>query len=62
MRQLYEACVAPIIDYVLTVWYNPLRDKTYLRHLHTVQQTTLIRVLSAFRTVATATLNIEAHI
>ncbi|KAJ6004638.1 hypothetical protein N7540_013007 [Penicillium herquei] len=31
MRQLYEACVAPVIDYASTVWHDPLRDKTHLR-------------------------------
>jgi ribonuclease HI len=62
MRQLYEACVAPVIDYASTVWHDPLRDKTHLRHLRTVQRTALIRVLSAFRTVATAALDVEAHV
>lgn len=62
MRQLYQACVTPVIDYASTVWYDPLRDKTYLRHLNTVQRTALIRILSAFRTVATTTLEVEAYI
>ncbi|KAI1828773.1 hypothetical protein CBS147337_10421 [Penicillium roqueforti] len=53
MRQLYQACVTPIVDYASTVWHDPLRDKTHLRHLNTVQRTSLIRILSAFRTVAT---------
>ncbi|KXG45142.1 reverse transcriptase [Penicillium griseofulvum] len=39
MRQLYRACVTPVIDY----------------------RTALIRILSAFRTVATKTLEVEAH-
>ena len=62
MRQLYEACVAPIIEYASTVWHDPLRDKTHLRHLRTVQRAALIRILSAFRTVATSTLEVEAHV
>lgn len=62
MRQLYQACVTPVIDYASTVWHDPLRDKTHLRHLNTVQRTTLIRILSAFRTVATTTLEVEAHV
>ncbi|OGE46524.1 hypothetical protein PENARI_c208G11671 [Penicillium arizonense] len=62
MRQLYQACVTPVMDYASTVWHDPLRDKTHLRHLNTVQRTTLIRILSAFRTVATTTLEVEAHI
>ena len=31
MRQLYQACVTPIVDYASTVWHDPLRDKTHLR-------------------------------
>jgi hypothetical protein len=30
MRQLYQACVALVVDYVLTIWHDPLRDKTHL--------------------------------
>lgn len=62
MRQLYQACVTLVMDYASTVWHDPLRDKTHLRHLNTVQRTSLIRILSAFRTVATTTLEVEAHI
>lgn len=62
MRQLYQACVAPIIDYASIVWHNPLKDKTHLRTLDTVQRTALVRILSAFRTVATQTLEVEAHV
>jgi hypothetical protein len=54
MRQLYEACVVPVINYASTVWHDPLRDKTYLRQLRTVQRTAL--------TVATSTLEVEAHV
>ncbi|THC87933.1 hypothetical protein EYZ11_012624 [Aspergillus tanneri] len=61
MRQVYQACVTPAVDYALTVWHNPLRDKTHLRHLNTIQRTLLIRILSAFRTVATTTL-VEVHV
>jgi hypothetical protein len=62
MRQLYQACITPVVDYASTVWHDPLRDKTHLRHLNTVQRTSLIRILSAFRTVATITLEVEAHV
>ncbi|KAI1830251.1 hypothetical protein DTO027I6_8939 [Penicillium roqueforti] len=62
MRQLYQSYITPVLDYASTVWHNPLRDKTHLRHLNTVQRTSLVRILSAFRTVATATLEVEAHI
>jgi hypothetical protein len=37
-------------------------NKTHLRQLRTVQRTALIRILSAFRTVATSTLDVEAYI
>ncbi|KAF7136975.1 hypothetical protein CNMCM5793_006679 [Aspergillus hiratsukae] len=62
MRQIYQACVTPVVDYSSTVWHDPLRDKTHLRHLNTVQRVSLIRILSAFRTVATTSLEVEAHV
>ena len=61
MRQLYQACVAPIVDYASTVWHNPLKDKTHLRSLRTVQRAALIRILSAFKTVSTTALEVEIH-
>jgi ribonuclease HI len=62
MRQIYQACITPVVDYASTVWHDPLRDKTHLRHVNTVQRAPLIRILSAFKTVATTTLEVEAHI
>jgi ribonuclease HI len=62
MQQLYRACVTPVVDYASTAWHDPLRDKTHLRHLNTVQRTSLIRILSAFKTVATTTLEVEAYV
>ncbi|KAJ5608329.1 hypothetical protein N7537_004948 [Penicillium hordei] len=62
MRQLYQACVTPVVGYASTIWHDPLRDKTHLRHLHTVQRTALVRILSAFRTVATTALEMEVHV
>lgn len=61
MRQVYQACVTPIMDYASTVWHNPLKDKRHLRVLDTVQRSALIRILSAFRTVATATVEVETY-
>lgn len=61
MRQLYQTCVTPVVDYASTVWHNPLRDKTHLRLLGTVQRTALLRVLSAFRTVSTLALEVESN-
>ncbi|GAA92634.1 hypothetical protein AKAW_10748 [Aspergillus luchuensis IFO 4308] len=52
----------PTIAYASTMWHNPLRDKLHLRLLETVQRTALIRILSAFRTVSTAALEVETYI
>ncbi|KAF4233525.1 hypothetical protein CNMCM6805_009182 [Aspergillus fumigatiaffinis] len=57
MRQLYQACVVPIVDYASSVWHNPLRDKIHLRTLGTVQRTALIRILSTFKTIVAARLS-----
>lgn len=62
IRQLYQACVTPVLDYASTIWHNPLKDKKHLRLLGTVQRTALIRVLSAFRTVSMPALEVESHI
>ena len=29
MRQQYQACVTPVLDYASTVGHNPLKDKTH---------------------------------
>jgi hypothetical protein len=50
------------MDYASTVWHNPLKDKTHLRMLGTVQRAALTRILSAFKTVATQTMEVEAHV
>ena len=62
MRQVYQACVLPKLDYASTVWHNPLRDKGHLRALATVQRAALLRIISAFRTVATQALEVECHV
>lgn len=62
MRQLYQACVTPVVDYASTVWHNPLKDKTHLRVIGTVQRAALIRILSAFKSTATQTMEVEAYI
>jgi hypothetical protein len=36
MKQMYQACVVPKLDYASTVWHNPNRDKGHLRVLDTV--------------------------
>lgn len=62
MRQLYQACVTPVVDYASTVWHDPLKDKMHLRALATIQREALIRILSAFKTVATQTMEVEAYL
>ena len=62
MRQIYQACVLPKLDYASTVWHNPLKDKGHLRVLASVQRAALLRIISAFRTVATQTLEVECHL
>lgn len=62
MRQLYQACVTPVVDYASAVWHNPLKDKIHLRMLSTIQRTALIRILSAFKTVSTQAMEVEAYI
>jgi hypothetical protein len=49
MRQLYQACAIPIVDYASFVWHNPLGDKIHLRTVGTMQRTALTRILSAFK-------------
>lgn len=62
MRQIYQACVLPKLDHASTIWINPLRDKGHMRVLASVQRAALLRIISAFRTVATQTLEVECHI
>ena len=62
MRELYQACVTPIVDYASTVWHNPRKDNMQMRALGTIQRTVLIRILSAFKTVATQAMEVEAYV
>jgi ribonuclease HI len=59
MRQLYQACVTPIVDYASTVWHSLPKDKMHLRALNMIQWLALIRILSAFRSTATAMMEVE---
>jgi hypothetical protein len=59
MKQLYQACVTPIVDYHCLA--QPTKDKMHRRTLGTVQRTALIRILSAFKTVSTAALEVESY-
>merc|ERR1711939_44181 len=58
----YQACVLPKLDYASPVWHNPRKDKGHLRVLSAVQRVALLRIISAFRSVATQTLEVECHI
>jgi hypothetical protein len=62
MRQLHQACVTPAVDCASAVWRNPLKDKTHLRVLGTVQRAALIRILSAFKTTATQPLEVKTYV
>jgi ribonuclease HI len=59
MRQLYQACVIPQMDYASTVWHSPKRCKWQVSVLSRIQRIATIRAISAFRTVATETLDVE---
>ena len=62
MRQLYQACVVPRMDYASTVWYNPSKNKWQITALNTVQRPAMIKILSAFRTAATQALEVETYL
>lgn len=59
MRQLYQACVIPQMDYASTVWHSPQRCKWQVTTLSRIQRIATIKAISAFRTVATETLDYE---
>lgn len=62
MRQLYQACVILRMDYASTVWHNPAKSRWQITALNTVQRPAMIRILSAFRTVATQALEAETFL
>src|SRR4030088_3056847 len=62
MRQLYQACVIPRIDYASTVWHSPIRCKCEVKTLSAVQRLASIKILSTFKTVATETLYVETFL
>ena len=61
MRQLYQACVIPKMDYASTVWYRHGRV-WQVAMLRKIQRIAATRIISAFRTVATETLEVEANL
>lgn len=62
MRQLYQACVIPQMDYASTVWHSSQGCKWQISVLSKVQRLATIKTISAFRTVATETLDTEAFL
>lgn len=62
MRQLYQACVVPKMDYASTVWHNPSKNRWQITALSTVQRSALIRILSSFKTAATQALEVESSL
>jgi ribonuclease HI len=62
MRQLYQACVIPQMDYASTVWHSPKGCKWQISVLSKVQRLAAIKTISAFKTVATETLDTEAYL
>ena len=52
MRQLYQACVIPKLDYCSTVWYNQMKSKRHTTTLNTVQTVAVTRILSTFKVEA----------
>lgn len=61
MKQLYQVCVISKTDYASTVQYNSRKSNWHTNALDTVQRTALIKILSAFKTVATQTLEVESY-
>ena len=60
-RQLFEATVAPVVDYASSVWMHACGEKA-TQCLNRVQKTGAIAITGAFRTVATAVAEAEADI
>ena len=48
MRQLYQACVIPQLDYASTVWHSPKRCKWQVAVLSRIQRLATTKAISAF--------------
>ena len=64
MRQLFQAVVAPRIDYAAVVWHRPMEDgrtasTTQIGKLTTVQRLAMKAILGCYRTTPTAAMEIE---
>lgn len=59
MRQLYNACILPVLTYSCPIWYNKNKPQKHLiKHLMTVQNIMLRKILGVFRTTQTTALNV----
>jgi hypothetical protein len=61
-RQLYQVCVILRLNYTWMIWHNPDKDRGLLRVIGSLQRVVLLKILSAFETVATQTLEVEVYV
>ena len=64
-RQLFQAVVAPRMDYAAMIWHRPRADgstasSTQVRRISTVQRIAMKAILGCYRTTPTAAMEIEA--
>jgi hypothetical protein len=64
-RQLFQAVVAPRMEYAAMIWHRPRADgstasSTQVRRISTVQRIAMKAILGCYRTTPTAAMEIEA--
>lgn len=59
MRQLYQECMNPQMDYASTVWHSLKRRKWRVAVLSRIQRIATAKAISTFRTVGTETVDYE---
>jgi hypothetical protein len=64
MRQLYQSCVVPIMDYAASTWYGPGRkgNTTLVKPFEKVQRLGARCILRAWKNVSLPVLEAEAHL
>ena len=60
MRQLYQACILPVIDFGSEVWWKGYNQDYLVKRIQLVQNTASRRILGAFRSTPTDLLDVEA--
>src|SRR5213078_2895209 len=60
MRQLYIACISSVTDYEVSIWWN--NQKHLLEKFQKLQNQTLRKILSTFKTSSVSAMEIEASI